>query len=131
MSASGWQNQRDVWLEALAAVDYLAETHRPGLTLWDALDEAIRWWTAELLDPRDGFPSRRAVDLPWTDPDPLRSSIEALLTAVPAAESARGIALGDVFTSAMAAWLRVTSEDFNDGHQFSRPLSRGDTTVRP
>src|SRR6516164_5016212 len=124
MSASGWQNQRDVWLEALAAVDYLAETHRPRLTLWDALDEAIRWWTAELLDPRDGFPARRAAELPWSDPDPLRSSIEELLAAVPPAASTGAAALGDVFTAALAAWLVAMAEDFNDGHRFGSTAAR-------
>ena len=28
-----------VWLQIVSAVDYLTETHRPGLTVWDALDE--------------------------------------------------------------------------------------------
>jgi hypothetical protein len=107
----------------MAAVDYLTDTHRPGFTLWDALDEAIRWWTVELLDPRDGFPARRAVELPWDDPDPLRSSIEALLDAVPPAESPAASALGDVLTAATAAWLAVMSDAFNDGHRFGSPRS--------
>jgi hypothetical protein len=116
--ASGWQDDRRVWLEVVAAVDYLTDSHRPGLTVWDALDEAIRWWTAELVDPRDGFPGRRSVELPWSDPDPLRSSIEALLTVVPAAESLGAGTLGDVLAGAMAAWLVVMAEDFNEGHRF-------------
>ena len=45
-----------MWLEAVAAVEDLTDTHRPRLTLWDALDQAIRWWTAELLDPATGSP---------------------------------------------------------------------------
>jgi hypothetical protein len=81
--AAGWQDELCVWLEVAAAVDYLTDTHRPGLSVWDALDEAIRWWTAELVDPRGGFPARRAAELPSADPDPLRSSLEALLTVVP------------------------------------------------
>jgi hypothetical protein len=121
VSTAEWQDDRGVWLEAVAAVDYLTDTHRPGFTLWDALDEAIRWWTVEMLDPRDGFPARRAVELPWADPDPLRSSIEALLDAVPPAESPAAFALGDVLTAATAAWLAVMSDDFNDGHRFGSP----------
>ena len=124
MSAPRWPEQRGVWLEAVAAVDYLTDTHRPRLTLWDALDEAIRWWTAELLDPRDGFPARRAAELPWSDPDPLRSSIEELLAAVPPAASTGAIALGDVLTAALAAWLVAMAEDFNDGHRFGSTAAR-------
>jgi hypothetical protein len=126
VTAVGAVDDGAVWLEVVSAVDYLTAAHRPGLTVWDALDEAIRWWTAELLDPRDGFPSRRAVELPWHDPDPLRSTIEVLLGAVPAAEPADATALGDVFTSALMAWLAVMADEFNDGQRFAAPQSRLD-----
>jgi hypothetical protein len=118
-----------VWLEVASAVDYLAGTHRPGFTVWDALDEALRWWTAELLDPRDGFPPRRALELPWHDPDPLRSTIEALLTVVPPADAPGANALGDVFIAALAAWLAVMADEFNDGHRFASPHPRLDEPV--
>jgi hypothetical protein len=114
-----------VWLEAVAAVDYLTDTHRPRLTLWDALDEAPVV-DGRVTRSRDGFPARRAVELPWSDPDPLRSGVEALLTAVPPAESAGATALGDVPTAAMAAWLVAMAEDFTDSHPFGRPRWRGD-----
>ena len=114
-----------MWLEAVAAVDYLTDTHRPRLTLWDALDEAPVV-DGRVTRSRDGFPARRAVGRPWSDPDPLRSSIEALLTAVPPAESAGATALGDVLTAAMAAWLGAMADEFNDCQRFGSARWRGD-----
>ena len=34
-------------LELVAAVDFLGRGDRHGLTVWDALEEAMRWWSAE------------------------------------------------------------------------------------
>jgi hypothetical protein len=117
-----------VWLEVVAAVDYLAAVHRPGLTVWGALDEAVRWWTAELLDPRDGFTGRRVVELPWNDPDPLRSAIEGLLSSVPSADTPAD-SLGDAFAASLAAWLVVMADEFNDGHRFAAARTRPDNVV--
>jgi hypothetical protein len=118
-----------VWLEVVSAVDYLASVHRPGLTVWDALDEAVRWWTAEHLDPRAGFAPHRAVDLPWHDPDPLRSTLERLLAAVAPADTADGTTLPEVLSAALMAWLTVMAEDFNDDLPFAAPQLRLDTRV--
>ena len=35
-----------VWLDVVSAVDYLSRGHRPGLTVYDALEEALRWHIA-------------------------------------------------------------------------------------
>jgi hypothetical protein len=113
-----------VWLEVVSAVDYLAAVHRPGFTVWDALDEAVRWWTAELLDPRHGFPDRRPGELPWHDPDPLRSTIEVLLGAVAPAIGNDIPGIADAFTAALASWLAVTADEFNDGDPFGPPAAR-------
>ena len=119
----------EVWLDVVSAVDYLAETHRPGLTVWDALDEALRWWTAECLDPHEGFPRRAAPELPWNDPDPLRSNVERLLTAVPPAEMPGGHTLAEALGAVLAAWVEAMADEFNDGHGFSHPRPRRDATL--
>ena len=31
------------WPEVATAIDYLAGLERPGFTVWDAVDEAVRW----------------------------------------------------------------------------------------
>jgi len=118
-----------VWLEVVSAVDYLAAVHRPGFSVWDALDEAIRWWTAEHLDPRSGFSPHRVVDLPWHDPDPLRSTIERLLAAVAPADTPDGTTLPDALSAALAAWVTAMADGFNDGQPFAAPQPRLDRRI--
>ena len=45
-------------------------------TVWDALDEAIRWWIFDRLS-LDGE-VEVGTDLPWDDPDPLRTTLTSL-----------------------------------------------------
>ena len=111
----------DVWLEVAAAVDYLSQTHRPGLDVWDALDEAIRWWAPDDADGIDGFPSRRRFALPWNDPDPLRSGIERLLVTVGPAGTPGGSTIAEVFAAAIGQWAAEMAASYNDGHRFGPP----------
>ena len=111
--------QARVWLDVLGAVEYISETHRPGLSVWDALDEAIRWWGIDRLTPTDGFPDPVVSELPWNDPDALRSSIERLLAAVGPAGTTDGHVLSDVLTSALGVWVDRMAELHNDGHPFA------------
>ena len=112
--------QARVWLDVLGAVDYISETHRPGLSVWDALEEGIRFWSIDRLAPNDGFPDPTLHELPWNDPDPLRSSIERLFAAVGPAGTTDGHVLSDVLTSALGVWVDRVAELYNDGHQFAR-----------
>ena len=115
--------QARVWLDVLAAVEYVSDTHQPGLSVWDALEEAIRWWSIDRLAASDGFPDPILSELPWNDPDPLRSSIERLLAAVGPAGTTDGRVLSDVLTSALSAWIDLMAERYNDGHRFRRAAS--------
>jgi hypothetical protein len=108
-----------VWQELLGAVDYLSQRHRPGIGVWDAIEEAIRWWSIDRLTAADGFPDAMAVDLPWHDPDPLRSGIERLLAAVGPAGTTDGHPLGDVLAASIAVWLDQMAQVHNDGQRFS------------
>ena len=75
-----------VWLDVISAVDYLSRGARPGLTVYDALEEALRWHTAALLPGFDDELSARTVaQLPWDDPDPLRTALEDLVCRPPVA----------------------------------------------
>ena len=76
MSAEG---ERTVWLEIVGAVDYLSVTHRFGLSVWDALEEALRWWITDRFDQ-----GTEPAPLPWDDPDPLRSTLERVVGSVAA-----------------------------------------------
>lgn len=55
------------WRHVASAVEYLAELERPGFTVWDALDEAVRWWIVDHL-AIDGELDRALIDVPWEDP---------------------------------------------------------------
>ena len=110
----------ETWLDVVAAVSYLTVTHRPGLTVWDAFEEAVRWWTAARLDPADDFPSRSAVELPWSDPDPLRTTLERLVEVVGPAHSMDGLDLPDALDGALTVWLSAMSERFNEAQPFRR-----------
>lgn len=105
------------WLEVAAAVEYLDATHRPGLTVWDALAEAVRWWVEEARSPEHfGHDAR---NLPWHDPDPLRSALESLLTVAGPAGSLDGADLRDVMDGALCNWLDVMASTFNDDRRFA------------
>lgn len=71
-----------VWLDLVAATDYLSATHRLGMTIWEAVEEAIRWWTTDRLTLPGELPDGAFTELPWgDDPDPLRTSVERLLAS--------------------------------------------------
>ena len=106
------------WREVAAAVDYLAEIERPGFTVWDAVDEAVRWWIFDHLSV-DGELGQALLDLPWEDPDPLHTTLLELFNTVPATGAVDGHALAFVLDSALSAWLDRTAIRINDGQRFS------------
>lgn len=105
------QHSSRIWRSVAVAVDFLAVTSRPGLTVWDALEEAVRWWTIEWTTP--GSDPSAATE--WNDPDPLRSSLDQLLGAVGAVSVPDGHALPAVLDAALDAWLEVMADRYNDG----------------
>ena len=108
------QHSSDTWCSVVAAVGYLAATTRPALTVWDALEEAVRWWTTEWTAP--GLDPSGAM--PWNDTDPLRTTLDQLLTAVAAVHERDGHALPAVLDAALDAWLGVMADRYNDGRPF-------------
>lgn len=104
----------DIWSQTIAAADYLAATTHPGLTVWHALAEAAHTWAASLVDDET-----ESGQVPvWDDPDPLRTSLEALLARTPPAGSPGATPLADTLTAALTVWLADVAEHVNDGHPF-------------
>lgn len=93
-------------LDLVAAVDHLRRGYRPGLTVWDALEEALRW-TLPDLDRDDD----------WDTPDPLAHALERVLAEAdsPVASSVQ---------AAVRRWVTVTAERCNGGHHWPHPQPR-------
>lgn len=100
----------DLWRQVASAVEYIAAVERPGFTVWDAVLEALEFWTSD--DDCDSMPHA------WRDLDPLRSCFEHLLAVTPPAGSAGGAPLAETFLGALAHWLAVTAGERNQGQPF-------------
>lgn len=109
-----------VWLDVVAAVDYLAAGPRPALTVWSALADALNAW---LLDRHDiGTDADSA--LPWEDPDPLRSTMEMVLRTVGGPGTVDGGELAAVGDAALQRWVADMAAQYNDGRAFAHPAPR-------
>ncbi len=111
-------NETDLWRQLCSAVDYVAAVARPDLTVPAAIEEALRWWIAEHVDPTDGDADEAERPLPWADPDPLRTTLERLLTSVPGVGLPGGHPIGESIESAIGSWLSTIADGFNDGQPF-------------
>ena len=109
-----------VWLDVVAAVDYLSSGPRPGLTVWAALAEAADQWTVARLDE---LATLRAPAL-WDDPDPLRSALDRLTNTTGGPGTIDGSSLADVLDVALECWLREMADRHNDGYRFAHPHPR-------
>ncbi|MAT04732.1 MAG: hypothetical protein CL424_06790 [Acidimicrobiaceae bacterium] len=112
----------ETWLEVVAAVDYLSRGHRPGFSVWDAVEEALRWYTAHLVaGDDDALAAMAAAELPWDDPDPLRTALERLVAHQPPTDDGGGTS-AEAIHVALTDWLRAMAHDYNDGHRFALKL---------
>jgi hypothetical protein len=121
MAGIDWRRHSDVWLQALGAVEFLAGHHRPGLHVWDAVEEACRWWIADRINPPEDHPVAVATELPWDDPDPLRSVLEGLLVSAPPIGLPGGVSFAEALTAALTVWLSYMSNTYNDCQSFAHP----------
>ena len=111
---------RYVWLDVVAAVDYLAAGARPGLTVCSVLAEALTAW---MLDRHDvGTRADRA--LPWDDPDPLRSVLDVALRTVGGPGTVDGAPLAAVLEASLQRWVADMAQQFNEGRAFAHPAPR-------
>jgi hypothetical protein len=110
-----------VWLDVVSAVDYLSKGHRPGLTVYDALEEALRWHGAWPVAFHDGesLPAE-VTELPWDDPDPLLTAVQQLVADNPPSAE-QDATISTVIHHALASWVRHMSAIFNDDRQWAHP----------
>ena len=88
-----------ILVELAAAVSYLRRGARPGITVWDAIEEALRWHA--------GF------DADWNDPDPLQHALRLCLL------SAASPSAAELLQIAIRRWLTATSGVFNAATPFA------------
>jgi hypothetical protein len=87
--------------------------------VWEAVEEAVRWWTIDCTTPTDDLPDAAFAELPWDDSDPLRSTLERLLGVAAPVGVTDGRDLAAVLSSALVVWVDRMSILYNDGHTFS------------
>lgn len=109
----------ETWLEVVAAIQYLGARHRPELTVWDALAEAVRWWIEGASSQNDM--ARGGRTLPWNDPDPMRTALQSLLGSVGPPGTMDGHGLPAALDGALCCWLVSMAMEYNDGQSFTRP----------
>ena len=112
------------WLDVTSAVDYLATGHRAGFTVWDAFEEAVRWWLAG-HHGGGGHDTDARAPLPWDDPDPLRTGLEQLLAQLDTSGLPDTPSMSGVLHEALVFWMRQMAEEYNDGHAWTHPRDEG------
>ncbi len=98
------------WLcDLVAAVDHLRRGLRPGITVWDAIEEALRWHTPTTDEPDGTEPA-------WGGPDPLRSTLTRFLHHTGPANVEAQLAV--------RRWVLTMADRYNDGHHWPHPAPR-------
>ena len=115
------QHDAAIWLDVVAAVEFIGDVHHPGFTVWDALIDAIATWCEDRLNESSGGTRSTPGGMPWDDRDPLRTAMEQLFAIVAGAGVPDGHCLGDVLSAALTVWLRDMVSVYNDGHSFTHP----------
>jgi hypothetical protein len=104
-------NEGGTWLlDLVAAVDHLRRGIRPSITVWDAIEEALRWHTPAT----DG---NEPLEPAWDDADPLRSTVGRFLDRASGPTSAEA-------QIAVRHWVLVMAARYNDGHHWPHPAPR-------
>ena len=104
-------NVGGTWLlDLVAAVDHLRRGIRPGITVWDALEEARRWRAASSPVPLPDEPA-------WNEPDPLRGTLARFL------DHAAGSASVEA-QIAVRRWVLAMAARYNDGQHWPHPVQR-------
>lgn len=91
-------------LDLVSAVDHLRRGYRPGLTVWDALAEALDWD----LDATQDTTSTT---------DPLRDVLSRITQPTSTSTAVR-------VQSALRRWVTTMADRYNNGHHWPHPTAR-------
>lgn len=107
-------------LQLISAVDYLRRGLRPGFTVWDALEEALRWHNIELTTLANGAPQPGADEIRPNDPDPLLTQLRQLVDLVDTSD----IDAAPTTQQAVRRWVTAMANAYNRGHPWPDPTPR-------
>ena len=91
---------RELLTQLVAAVDFLRRGASPGLTVWDAMEQALRIFGNFEAD--------------WLDPDPLMRAIRVSTSMV------GDLTTAEVIAAAIREWLSAMSSIYNEGIPWHR-----------
>jgi hypothetical protein len=112
----------DRLMEVISAVDFLRRGDRRDLTLWAAIEEALRWWVAERTALLDGHTDVIIPPARIGDDDPLRATLTGLIATAGQDEP---VHISVALQQALRRWTTHTAEHHNDGQPWPRPQGRG------
>lgn len=113
-------------LDFVAAVDFLRRGDRIDFTVWDALAEALRWWTTERVHTIEGAPDPELGDVPKSHREALDQSLSRLLAAI---QLHPALTADVAIQQAVRRWT-ATNSNRHDGDRVP-PGGQGGTTSRP
>lgn len=115
--------ERQTFLDLTAAVAYLTKRHRYGLTITEAIEEAVRHYIAHELAPHWGdLQNPDHDDAPWLDdPDPLRTALGRLAITTPPPGAPAGRTLNTALWSAISAWNNTMANTYNNSQPWPHP----------
>jgi hypothetical protein len=103
------------------AVDFLRRGDRADLTLWAAIEEALRWWIAERIALIDGVDEPEIGAPRLDDPDPLRGTLTQFLATASLDEP---VHISIAMQQALRRWAAALSRQHNNGQRWPHPASR-------
>ena len=80
--------------ELVVAVTWLRRGAMPGLTIWDAIEQALCW--------------QSRTEAGWHEPDSLPAALQVTMTD-------HNTPLPHLLGNAVRSWLAATSQSFNEG----------------
>lgn len=104
-------------LDLVAATDHLARGLRHDFTVWDALEEALRWWCADQA-ALDAGAHDSDLDSP-SDRDPLGDHLGRIVESSDAT-----VAAAEILQQAVRRWATETANRYNAGHHWPHPTAR-------
>jgi hypothetical protein len=109
----------DRMLEVISAVDFLRRGDRRNLTLWGAIEEALRWWIDERLSLVEGVQDPEINGPRVGDPDLLRDTLTRFVTAAGVDEP---VHVSVALQQALRRWGATMSTMHTDGEPWPHPI---------